>query len=127
MKSIATLAFVSLLLAGCQTAGGGLPTPKEIRAAELSPILVDAVHTGVRAGLKDPESARFGVTRGAVADGTMYACGYVNAKNSFGGYTGEKPYFGLFSNSSYSVVSIGSDAISINIVNQFCAKYGIVI
>lgn len=43
----------------------------------------------VRSRLRDPESARFGKVwagrQGAV-------CGYVNARNAFGGYTGQQPW-----------------------------------
>lgn len=47
----------------------------------------------VRALLKDPESARFDgdfFHRGA--DNVPMACGWVNAKNGFGGYTGKTRY-----------------------------------
>ena len=43
----------------------------------------------VREVLKDPESARFGEVW-AAGDSQYVACGYVNARNSFGGYTGEE-------------------------------------
>ena len=45
----------------------------------------------VRAQLKDPESAKFsGVI---MRPNGLVICGYVNAKNSFGGYTGNKEFF----------------------------------
>ena len=44
----------------------------------------------VRQGLKDPESARFRDVRRNTATGAV--CGYVNAKNSYGGYVGETPF-----------------------------------
>lgn len=47
----------------------------------------------VKARLKDPESARFGEQWVGGKDGTVF-CGKVNAKNAFGGYTGEELYFG---------------------------------
>jgi hypothetical protein len=47
----------------------------------------------VKARLKDPESARFGEQWVGGKDGTVF-CGKVNAKNGFGGYTGEELYFG---------------------------------
>lgn len=60
---------------------------------------------GVRASLKDPESARFsGVTRNGMFDGVVPGVdgpamkhvsysGHVNAKNSYGGYVGDKLFF----------------------------------
>lgn len=38
--------------------------------------------------LKDPESAKFG--KFSISDDGTAACGSVNAKNAFGGYTGER-------------------------------------
>jgi hypothetical protein len=47
----------------------------------------------VRATLKDPESARFTDLRSFNLGGSLVVCGYVNAKNSFGGYVGKKPFY----------------------------------
>lgn len=45
--------------------------------------------------LKDPDSAKFtGPNRGKVNTGSW--CGYVNAKNSFGGYVGDKSFIVMF-------------------------------
>lgn len=44
----------------------------------------------VKAQLKDPNSARFASVR--VNPRTKMVCGTVNARNSFGGYTGPKPF-----------------------------------
>lgn len=57
-----------------------------------------AVQDGVRKSLKDPSSAEFGsykATRSLGPDGAIVVCGTVNAKNSFGGYTGHLPYGGM--------------------------------
>jgi hypothetical protein len=48
-----------------------------------------AARERVRATLKDPSSAQFGRVW-AAGDSQRVACGFVNAKNSFGGYTGEE-------------------------------------
>jgi len=43
--------------------------------------------------LKDPESARFGeIWALQGSNGERAVCGYVNARNSYGGYTGEKMF-----------------------------------
>lgn len=49
--------------------------------------------TKVRSLLKDPGSSDFGIAKSYTADsGVTSVCGTVNAKNSFGGYTGFKRY-----------------------------------
>lgn len=46
--------------------------------------------------MKDPESARFGrMLAGTDSKGGISVCLMVNAKNSYGGYSGEKPYAGM--------------------------------
>lgn len=52
-------------------------------------LLVAGAQSAVKARLKDPDSAEFGQT---VYREPGIVCGYVNAKNSFGGYTGEKGF-----------------------------------
>lgn len=56
-----------------------------------------AIREAVKGKLRDPDSARFG--RAFMTCGEKFAkqpmtfiCGYVNAKNGFGGYTGDQPY-----------------------------------
>jgi len=54
-----------------------------------------AVEAAVRSSMKDPDSARFGgFVAGKSKDGTITVCGWVNAKNSFGGYVGKMPFMG---------------------------------
>ena len=48
----------------------------------------------IKSRLRDPESAQFGRVW-AGGDSQVVACGYVNAKNGFGGYTGEELYWGV--------------------------------
>ncbi|WP_315809468.1 hypothetical protein [Pseudomonas sp. C9-3] len=43
----------------------------------------------VLAKLKDPDSAKFGQI---ISKASGIVCGYVNAKNAFGGYTGDKAF-----------------------------------
>jgi len=74
--------------------------------------------------LKDPESARyrFGTPKKAyVNEGLAYGGGVawygwlvdvaVNAKNSFGGYTGAKPYVALFKNGRVHKVAREDDLL----------------
>lgn len=46
----------------------------------------------IRAMLKDPGSGVFSQSEGRVKDGLHIACGYVNAKNSFGAMAGNAPW-----------------------------------
>lgn len=91
-----------------------------------------AVKRDLPKALKDPESARFGSMSGSRGnDGTTYVCGYVNAKNSFGGYTGEQPFIGtLFEQSgitTFLTIDVGGDEIKRNVTRQFCQGYGVII
>ncbi|EKQ7193190.1 hypothetical protein OGU21_15100 [Klebsiella oxytoca] len=60
---------------------------KEEERQQLNDILNAREHIKVK--LKDPSSAKFS---GEFIGGNGAICGYVNAKNSFGGYTGESRY-----------------------------------
>ncbi|MGQ7140841.1 hypothetical protein ACUOA8_09325, partial [Escherichia sp. SS-MK2] len=42
---------------------------------------------------KDPDSAKFESYFRDFGEDAGYVCGYVNAKNSYGAYTGKKPYY----------------------------------
>ncbi|MCW1937507.1 hypothetical protein OMD46_16385 [Pseudomonas sp. MDMC_285] len=54
---------------------------------EASAIMV--AKAAIQASLKDPGSAKFGPA--SYKNGTV--CGFVNAKNSFGAYSGEKAFY----------------------------------
>lgn len=76
--------------------------------------------------LKDPESAQFRDVKfkNAGDPESWHMCGYVNAKNAFGGYVGFTRFSGmLFVKKGkphyYLVVSV-EDAVA----NQMCAKNG---
>lgn len=102
MRSFRFAAPLALLcLAACQTAG---PAPEKVASPppeRHTPYILDksdiaAVQAGTRSSLKDPDSARFGkMVAGTNAKGDVIVCLMVNAKNSYGGYTGEKPHFGM--------------------------------
>lgn len=82
----ATFIAIALGAVGCTTTPG---TPITLTGTQRS-----IVEQGVRAALKDPDSAKFGgpVAAARAADGDVTACGFVNAKNSYGGYVGSSPY-----------------------------------
>lgn len=74
------------------------PTPKVVPQtwvkAEANPQEIANAKNSITKILKDPESARFDdfwvITN---SKDKRYVCGYVNAKNSFGGYTGKKLFY----------------------------------
>lgn len=91
-----SLAAVALLLAGCVET---TPDAKkyEVEVIKLSASQFNTVKSAVRQNMKDPSSAQFGryvAFRATHSDGTQtdHVCGYVNGKNSYGGYAGMTPY-----------------------------------
>lgn len=64
------------------------------------------VEEAIKSTLKDPESAKFGgLTEFSTKDGHDGACIMVNAKNSFGGFEGEKLYYALHDKSTDSWIA----------------------
>lgn len=59
-----------------------------LAATAVSPQQRAVIET-VKAQLKDPDSAQF---KGVKETSPGYWCGWVNAKNGFGGYTGFQPF-----------------------------------
>ncbi len=85
--------FVVLALAGCANAGAQM----QLRAAPVEPVSLtpqqlQTVDSTIRGIMKDPDSAKFKNIVSSRRDGTVYVCGSVNAKNSFGGYVGFSPF-----------------------------------
>ncbi|MBC2858764.1 hypothetical protein [Stappia sp. 28M-7] len=119
-------ALVLMLMAGgCQTPSKPMEvlTPHKLSAAETT-----AIHDGVRRVLKDPESARFGtIVAGANADGVVTACGWVNAKNSFGGYTGEKPFLGILTDGGFVTAAVGGDSTDVAVTMTMCSRSGLML
>jgi hypothetical protein len=96
----------------------------------LTPKQQQAVRAGVAKGMKDPESARFGdkMAGAKKADGTITVCGYVNGKNSFGGYVGMSPFVGVLAdspNGPFGLVDIGSSAKDRPFVIKLCRDSGV--
>lgn len=89
------------------------------------------VDAGVKKKLKDPFSAVIGpVTAGINSKGVVYVCGSVNAKNSYGAYTGLRPFVGMFSPSlpfdSFSVAVFGGSDRDAYSAIAICRRYGVV-
>lgn len=62
----------------------------QAHARDLSPSEIKAVESTVREGLKDPYSARFQHGDFPETEKNSLYCGLVNAKNSYGAYTGNQ-------------------------------------
>ena len=98
MKRALAFAVLIMLLAGCK--------PGEEKAIELA-------KKEIALDLKDPESAKFRFTRMAKSnergDGAVLAmvCGQVNAKNTFGAYSGYRHFLIILSMESKSLFNKG--------------------
>jgi hypothetical protein len=125
----ASMLILAVALAACQTAS------QERRAIQLGTPLalshdqIIAVQVGVMASLKDPDSARFGPIYAVRSpDGVIVACGYVNAKNSFGGYTGDQPFNGVLTSSGrFMAAAVGGDDMRISAILTVCQRSGIML
>jgi hypothetical protein len=143
MRSSAVV-IVAALVAGCQqnhiqprpdALGVGakhaddpsnIPVP-----VEITPAMRSAIERGVAEALKDPESARFGRMAASKrpAESSPTVCGYVNARNSFGGYVGNRPFLGTLisgnGKAAFILVGMGNSDTEISAVFSTCASYGI--
>lgn len=112
------LALTMVALTGCMTPPSEGQSGRSIELVELPQSGVSSLESAVRNVLKDPSSAQFGryiAFNVKDADGTttMAACGYVNAKNSFGGYGGMTPYTALGVNNMFVSASISEFAMRV--------------
>lgn len=78
---------LAITLIAATVAAHAAPKAKPVQPAKPDPIAL--AHERVKDILKDPESARFR-SEFVARDGAV--CGFVNAKNSYGGYGGFKRY-----------------------------------
>src|SRR5262249_11250622 len=69
---------------------------EQYKLEQLSSEAVAVMQATIRRALTDPDSAKFGELRsGRDAKGLLHVCGWVNAKNSFGGYNWHAAVHGL--------------------------------
>jgi hypothetical protein len=123
---------VVLMMAGCAMAPA-IPPELETRPASLTSDDIETVKLGLRSALKDPDSARFGGMGSAsyVRDeASMLVCGWVNGRNSFGGYTGSQPFMGnlgpkVGGGRIFVTQIIGSRDVERVSVLQLCERQGI--
>lgn len=105
--------FLLLVVGGCATSPPVDTTGWTYAPHELTPAQRAAIEKAVTAGLKDPESARFSrfKARKVFMPGNkvaIQACGFVNARNSFGGYTGAGPFAGAFPYDDHTMFRVTS-------------------
>ena len=84
--------FFLIILESTQVVAASSPDHGPIRI-ELTKELRIAIENGVRRDLKDPDSAKFSEINVYKGESGLFSCGSVNARNSYGGYTGYTPFF----------------------------------
>ena len=124
------------LIAGCTTVSHeSSPAAKATTKRSLTAEEVATVQEGVRKSLKDPNSAMFGPMTGAQeGNDHTWVCGVVNARNSFGGYTGDKPFMGMLVHmlaggktlKMFQVTGMGGTDSETYATMEMCRRYGVV-
>jgi hypothetical protein len=90
-KHIIFAALALASLAGCDAGSSN----SERDPAEFKSWLIQKTQDGVKARLRDPSSAEFTDVHTTTYQGADVVCGYVNAKNGFGGKTGSQKFVGV--------------------------------
>lgn len=132
--------FISVLaLMGCESTGqprlqptGPAPvTPGVTEPVQLSDAQLKNIQSAVMNSLKDPDSAKFGEIKGAKSEGMgadlITVCGWVNARNSFGGYTGMSPFMALYSIGAHKsdIVKMGGEEMVNFQIQNRCLAHGV--
>ena len=87
---------------------------------------ISIVKNGVAKELKDPTSPIFGNMKATKSKkDVITVCGFVNGKNSYGAYTGQKPFIGALTNNNFLLIGIGEDDIHTTATYDVCAQKGI--
>ena len=120
---IGVIGFAALAACGAGNTADPSTTVVGSNPTVLKQSQFEAGGAAVSSRLKNPASAQWVNIQGAVltyGDGSqrLAACGMVNAKISFGGYTGSKMYFVLYDDNGIAVPVMDAGAV--------CQFYGIV-
>lgn len=121
-----------LAITSCQSAPPRQATPpRQTAPYMLTSDDIAAIKRDLPSSLKDPNSAMFG-TMGSSIDtkGVVSVCGYVNARNSFGGYTGQQPYTGILATNRegkrvFAVSGVGDGHYGSMAIFALCQRNGI--
>ncbi|WP_035892175.1 hypothetical protein ACP26C_13585 [Franconibacter helveticus 513] len=93
----------------------------------LTPSERKAVEDAISDQLKDPYSAKFKHSQ-FISNGNGEYCGYVNSKNSYGGYVGDTPFLVMITGKgrdlSAAVISFGSEDSERIATLQVCQQIG---
>ena len=117
MKNIMVVLFYAciLMISGCSAKSSEPDRPHVIWTKDVATAIeIEYTKALVLNQLKDPESALFGefwALKGS--NGLRSICGYVNAKNSFGGYTGRK----MFALNNTSIIMEGHETLGFLLPN----------
>lgn len=107
-----------------------LPPPEKLQPVSLSAAEMQGVERGLKAKLKDPDSAKIeGVVAGKDTSGRTFVCGLVNAKNSYGGFTGKMPFRGIMeadtSGNPVLIPSAIATPLGVELIAGMCDKDGL--
>lgn len=132
-NQVAALFAAALVISGCVSSpapthntSGAPHLPYRLLASDM-----EAVKLGVAADMKDPNSAIFGAMAATVnAKNIVTVCGVVNGRNSYGGFTGKKPYWGVLATNmagerKFTVTGFGGTAIQSQAVMDMCKRDGL--
>jgi hypothetical protein len=75
----------------------------------------------IRSTLKDPDSGVFTESEGRLKDGKHIACGYVNAKNSFGAMAGTSPWLVIVETKTAMIETEQNQGKFSPLWNKYCA------
>jgi hypothetical protein len=120
MKQFALLAV--LALTACASAPPKIDhtyAPHQMTAAETK-----SFEAGLRNSMKDPDSTRIGnvyASRSASTN-TIAICGYVNAKNSYGGYSGDKPFVGAMVGDTFILQLVDNSEFGVKLIRDQCRE-----
>ena len=95
ISALTSFRFFFAVLMLCCTGALGLEKEKVV-PEPLSAETIAVAQATIRKALGDPDSAKFGeIIGGRNSKGLLFVCGWVNAKDRFGGYTGMLPFNGV--------------------------------
>lgn len=102
---------LAIAVTGCAAGGSGWTSRNWQRISGVSGARLPADYQAqidryLDAVLIDPESKRWSVT--STPDGGL-VCGFVNARNGFGGYTGNEPFYAIFDDGKVNELTIFSN------------------
>lgn len=136
MRTLIAIILTSVAMSSCvgRTDPVSNYSPKVTQQSyHLSEAERSKIQEGVRRSLKDPYSAMFGAMIASKGEGAaVYVCGYVNAKNSFGGYVGYKIFYGILGVIdgkpwTFNVTGMGGTDVKDSVARQMCQRWQIAI